>query len=202
MGTLGRLAGSSGLGEQRPEADARAAPAGAAAAQAAATAAKTHRASRLGPVGSCWPRRLAALFAAAAFAACTSATPQREAISTALAPLPIGPYSQAVRTGDVLWLAGQVGIDPSTGRLVEGGAAAEARQALENLGAVLAAAGFSFGDVVQAQVFLADIADFASVNPVYAERFEREPPARATVAVAALPGGARVEIQMVAVRRR
>jgi len=189
-----------------PETDARAAPAGAAAAQAAYG--RVPRASRLGLEnltphgGSCGPGRLAALLAAVALAACATGPPAREAISTALAPLPIGPYSQAVRTGDVLWLAGQVGIDPSTGRLVEGGTAAEARQALENLGAVLAAAGFSFGDVVQAQVFLADIADFSVVNPVYAERFEREPPARATVAVAALPGGARVEIQMVAVRRR
>ena len=145
---------------------------------------------------------LAALLSAAAAWSCAAAAHEREAIATAAAPLPIGPYSQAVRTGDVLWLAGQVGIDPRTGRLVEGGAAAEARQALDNLGAVLAAAGFSFADVVQAQVFLIDIADFAAVNPVYAERFEREPPARATLAVAALPAGARVEIQMVAVRRR
>jgi 2-iminobutanoate/2-iminopropanoate deaminase len=122
-------------------------------------------------------------------------------ISTPDAPQAIGPYSQAFRAGDTLYLAGQLGLDPATRELVAGGIQAETRRALENLKAVLAAAGFSLGEVVQAQVFLADLADFAAMNEVYATYFPADPPARATVQVAALPRGARVEIALVAVRK-
>ena len=122
-------------------------------------------------------------------------------VSTPNAPQAIGPYSQGFRAGDTLYLAGQLGLDPATRELVPGGIQAETRRALENLKAVLAAAGFSLGEVVQAQVFLADLADFAAMNEVYATYFPEDPPARATVQVAALPRGARVEIALVAVRK-
>lgn len=128
------------------------------------------------------------------------AGPEREVIRTDGAPAAIGPYSQAVRVGDTLYLAGQIGIDPATGAMVEGGVEAEARQALDNLGAVLEAAGFSFADVVQTQVFLADLEDYGVMNAIYAERFDGTFPARAAVQVARLPRDARIEILMVAVR--
>jgi 2-iminobutanoate/2-iminopropanoate deaminase len=134
-----------------------------------------------------------------AAAGCVS-VPAREVIATGKAPAAIGPYSQAVRLDDTVWLSGQIGIDPSTGRLVPGGVEAETRQALENCKAVLAAAGLSLADVVQAQVFLADMADYATVNAVYATYFPAAPPARAAVQVAALPRGARVEIMLTAAR--
>jgi 2-iminobutanoate/2-iminopropanoate deaminase len=114
------------------------------------------------------------------------------------APRPIGPYSQAIRAGDLLFTSGQVGIDFSTGKLAEGGVQAETRQAMENLRAVLKAAGSDFSRVVKSTLFLADMADFAEVNRVYGEFFASEPPARSTFQVAALPLGARIEIEMVA----
>lgn len=117
------------------------------------------------------------------------------------APAPVGPYSQGVLAGHTLYAAGQIGLDPTTGALVAGGVEAETRQALANLRAVLAAAEMDFSDVVQAQVFLADIADYGAMNAVYAEHFEAAPPARAALQVGALPLGARVEILMTAVRR-
>lgn len=122
-------------------------------------------------------------------------------IATAGAPRAIGPYSQAFRAGDTLYLAGQLGLDPETRELVPGGIEAETRRTLENLKAVLAAAGFSLAEVVQAQVFLTDLGDFEAMNRVYAEYFPRQPPARATVEVAGLARGARIEIALVAVRR-
>lgn len=139
------------------------------------------------------------------FASCTApergAEPaQREVIATEKAPAAIGPYSQAIRHGNTLYLAGQVGIDPATGKLVEGGLEDEARQAMDNLAAVLEEAGFSFDDVVEVQVFLADIEDFGAFNEVYAPYFGEGPPARAVVGVEALPIGARVEIKMTAVK--
>lgn len=124
----------------------------------------------------------------------------REVIATPGAPAAIGPYSQAVRAGPHLWLAGQIGIDPATGQLVPGGIEAETRRALENLEAVLAAAGLSPADVVAVQVYLADLDDFAAMNAVYAAVFDAAPPARATVEVGALPRGARVEIAAQAYR--
>jgi len=123
------------------------------------------------------------------------------AVSTSAAPLPQAHYSQAIVVDDTLYASGQIGTDPRTGEIVPGGTAAETRQALENLRQVLEAGGFSFADVAQAQVFLADMDDFADMNAVYAGYFPGSPPARAAVAVAALPKGARVEILLVARRR-
>lgn len=122
----------------------------------------------------------------------------RRVIETAGAPEAIGPYSQAVQVGGVLYLAGQLGMDPGSGELVQGGIESETRQALENLGAVLREAGFDFDDVVQSQVFLADLDEFQAMNAVYAEYFGEAPPARATVEAARLPRDARVEIMLTA----
>jgi 2-iminobutanoate/2-iminopropanoate deaminase len=115
--------------------------------------------------------------------------------SDSLSP-PVGPFSPAVRSAGLVLFSGQVGQDPKTGKLVEGGVEAEARQTFRNLEALLEAAGKSFGDVVRAGVFLTDIGDFGAVNAVYADAFERPFPARTTVAVAALPLGARIEIEL------
>lgn len=123
-----------------------------------------------------------------------------QVIVTDNAPKAIGPYSQAVRAGDTLYVSGQIAIDPATGEIVKGGIEAETRQALENLKAVLDAAGYSPENVVSCQVFLADIDDFAAMNKVYAGYFPRQPPARATVEVAELPRDARIEVSAVAVR--
>ena len=120
-------------------------------------------------------------------------------ISTNNAPAAAGPYSQAVRTGNLLFLAGQVGLDPATGSLVEGGVQAQTEQVMKNLGAVLAAAGATFANAVKTTVFLADIADFAAMNEVYGRYVTPHPPARSTFQVAALPRGALVEIEMIAV---
>lgn len=123
----------------------------------------------------------------------------RTIITTDSAPKAIGPYSQAVRAGDFLFLSGQIALDPKTGELVvEGGITGQTRRVMENLGAVLTAAGASFDRVVRTSIFLADLGDFAAVNAVYGEYFPENPPARATVQVAALPRGARVEIDCVA----
>lgn len=122
-------------------------------------------------------------------------------VSSGSAPRAIGPYSQAVesRGTRTLWLSGQIALDPATGELVKGDVVAQTERVLENLRAVLAAAGAGFEHVVRCTVYLADLGDFAQVNDVYARSFPREPPARATVQVAALPRGARVEIDAVAV---
>ena len=126
-------------------------------------------------------------------------------VSTPHAPGAIGPYTQAqvVRAGELEWLytAGQVGLDPKAGELVAGGAAEQAGQCMANLRAVLEAAGFVFADVVKTTIFLADMADFQDVNRVYGEAMGGALPARSTVAVAGLPRGARVEIDLVCVRR-
>lgn len=111
---------------------------------------------------------------------------------------PVGPFSQAIATDGFLFLSGQVGQEPATGKLVEGGVAAEAEQIFFNLSRVLAAAGKSLVDVVRVGIFLTDINDFAAVNEVYARHFSQPYPARTTVAVAALPLGAHVEIDLVA----
>jgi 2-iminobutanoate/2-iminopropanoate deaminase len=114
------------------------------------------------------------------------------------APAPIGPYSQAVRSGSFLFCSGQTPIDPATGELVPGDVAAQARQVMRNLEAVLGAANLGFADVVKTTIFLIDMADFGAVNGVYGGSFGEVPPARSTVAVAALPRNARVEIEMIA----
>jgi 2-iminobutanoate/2-iminopropanoate deaminase len=116
------------------------------------------------------------------------------------APRPLGPYSQAIGAGDLVFCAGQIGWDPAAGRLVAGGTLAEAEQAIRNLAAVLAADGLELSDVVKTTVFLADIADGAAVNGVYEHHFPEPRPARSTVAVAALPAGARFEIEAIATR--
>jgi 2-iminobutanoate/2-iminopropanoate deaminase len=124
----------------------------------------------------------------------------RQAVSTGNAPAPIGPYSAAIAVDRLVFCSGQVGIDPTTGSMVDGGIEAQAERALRNLAAVLDAAGVGFEDVVKTTIFLADIADFRAVNGVYARFVEDPPPARSTFAVAALPGGARVEIEAIAIR--
>jgi len=123
----------------------------------------------------------------------------RQVIHSAGAPAAVGPYSQAVRAGRLVYTAGQIGLDPATGRLVAPDVPAQTHQALANLRAVLDAAGTSLDRVVKSTVFLTDMADFAAMNAVYAGYFPSAPPARSTVAVAALPLGARVEIEVVAV---
>ncbi|PYR64314.1 MAG: reactive intermediate/imine deaminase [Acidobacteria bacterium] len=122
----------------------------------------------------------------------------RQAISSDGAPKAIGPYSQAIRAGQLLFLSGQVPLDPATGQLVGGDIAAQTRRVMDNLGAVLNAAGLSFADIVRTTIFLADINDFAAVNDVYGGYFNAPAPARATVQVARLPKDARVEIDAIA----
>ena len=121
-----------------------------------------------------------------------------EFVSTKDAPDAVGPYSQAVKVDGFVYTAGQVGLNPRTGKLVEGGVEAEAKQVLANLDAVLVAAGSGLAKVVKTTVFLADINDFQTVNTVYAEAFGDHRPARYTVQAGALPLGARVEIDAVA----
>ncbi len=122
---------------------------------------------------------------------------QRNVIQTQHAPAAIGPYSQAIRAGNLLFASGQLGLDPQSGKLQEG-VEAQARQALTNIQAVLQSAGSSINRVVKTTIFLADINDFAKVNAIYGEVFQQEPPARSTVQVAALPLGGLVEIEIVA----
>ena len=122
----------------------------------------------------------------------------KQAVSSPDAPKAIGPYSQAVRAGQLLFLSGQVPIDPATGLMIDGDIAAQTRRVFENLGAVLKAGGRSFADVVRTTVFLADMNDFAAVNEVYGQYFTEPYPARATVQVARLPKDARVEIDVIA----
>ena len=122
----------------------------------------------------------------------------KTAISSPDAPKAIGPYSQAVRAGQLLFLSGQVPLDPATGQMVTGDIATETRRVFENLGAVLKAGGRSFADVVRTTVYLADMNDFAAMNEVYGQYFSEPVPARATVQVARLPKDARVEIDLIA----
>jgi 2-iminobutanoate/2-iminopropanoate deaminase len=115
------------------------------------------------------------------------------------APKPVGPYSQALTAGGFVWASGQIGIDPASGELVKGDVEAEAEQALRNLSRVLAAAGTGLNRVVKTLLFITDMNDFGRVNSVYARYFQEPFPARSTVQVSALPKGARVEIEAVAV---
>jgi 2-iminobutanoate/2-iminopropanoate deaminase len=124
----------------------------------------------------------------------------RHAVATAGAPAAIGPYSQGIASGELVFCSGQIGLDPATGSLVEGGVEAQAERALRNLAAVLDAAGCSFGDVVKTTLFLADIGDVATVNAIYGRFMPDPPPARSTFAVGALPKGALVEVEAIAVR--
>lgn len=121
----------------------------------------------------------------------------RQIISTTNAPAAIGPYSQAVKVGTLLFTAGQIGLEPGSGLLVDG-IEGQTRQVMANLAAVLEAAGSSLGQVVKTTIFLADMADFSRVNAIYGEAFAKEPPARSTVQAAALPRGALIEIEAIA----
>ncbi len=125
---------------------------------------------------------------------------RNEAVLTSGAPAPIGPYSQAVRSGKELFCSGQIPLDPQTGELVAGDIGAQTQRVLDNLGAVLREAGFDYGDVVKTTIYLIDMQDFAAVNTVYERAFGAAKPARSTVAVAGLPRGARVEIDAIARR--
>ncbi len=123
---------------------------------------------------------------------------KRQVISTADAPKAIGPYSQAIRLEDFVYCAGQAGLDPATGNLVQGGIEAETRRVLQNLAAVLEAAGSSMKQVVKTTVFLTNMDEFQKMNAIYAEFFPTAPPARSTVQVSRLPKDACVEIEVVA----
>jgi 2-iminobutanoate/2-iminopropanoate deaminase len=122
----------------------------------------------------------------------------RQAVSTPSAPAAIGPYSQAVRAGSLLFVSGQIPIDPSTGTLIEGTLAEQTHRVLRNIGAILEAAGASFDRVVRTTVYLADMDDFAAMNEVYGSYFSTPAPARATIQAARLPKDARVEIDVIA----
>lgn len=121
----------------------------------------------------------------------------KTAITSPALPPPVGPFSQAIRVNGFLYLSGQVGLDPVTGKLVEGGVTAQTERVMRNLQAVLEAAGKGFDDVVRAGVFLTNMGDFAAMNQVYAKHFSQPYPARTTIAVVALPLGASVEIDLV-----
>jgi len=125
---------------------------------------------------------------------------RKEIIATEEAPNAIGPYSQAVRVGSLVFLSGQIPLDPKTGEVSKGDAAEQTRRIMENLGAVLRAAGVGFSEVVRSTIYLTNLADFGKVNEVYGSYFPSEPPARATVGVLSLPRGAAVEIDMIAHR--
>lgn len=121
-------------------------------------------------------------------------------ITTQQAPIPRGPYNQAIRVGDTIYVAGQMAIDPATNQIVEGDAAAQARRVFENIKAIVEEAGSSLSRVVKTTIFLADVNDVAAVNGVYAEFFTGTLPARSTVAVAALPGGgAKLQVDAIAI---
>jgi 2-iminobutanoate/2-iminopropanoate deaminase len=123
---------------------------------------------------------------------------RKEIIATEEAPKAIGPYSQAVRVGTLVFLSGQIPLDPKTGELVQGDIVEQTRRVMENLSAVLRASGVSLSEVVRSTIYLTNLGDFGKVNEVYASYFPTEPPARATVEVSALPRGASVEIDMIA----
>lgn len=122
----------------------------------------------------------------------------KEIFNTAKAPAPIGPYNQAVKAGNTLYVSGQIALSPQTGNLVDGSVSEEARQVLDNLSAVLDEAGYAFTDVVKTTIFLRDMGDFAAVNEVYGTYVTDQAPARETVAVAGLPKNVNVEISVIA----
>lgn len=132
--------------------------------------------------------------------ACQAPSTEKTVIQSEQAPKAIGPYSQAIQVGNHLYLAGQIAIDPQTNEFVEGGIKEQTKQVLKNIGAVLNKAGFGFEDVVQTQIFLLDMNDYATINEIYATYFSEVPPARAVVQVERLPKDALIEIMMVAVK--
>ncbi|MFN2542666.1 MAG: RidA family protein [Chthoniobacterales bacterium] len=123
----------------------------------------------------------------------------KKIISTSEAPAAVGPYSQAVRVGSTIYCAGQIPLDPKSGQIVSGGIEVQARRVLDNIAAVLRAEGLGFDNIVKTTIFLTDLADFQTVNEIYASYFNQAPPARSTVQVPALPKGARIEIEVIAV---
>ncbi len=135
-------------------------------------------------------------------AGCSTPDMKKEVILTDRAPKAIGPYSQAIRVGDTLYLAGQIAIDPTTGQMISGGIKAQTHQVLKNIQSVLFAAGFSMADVVQAQVFLKDLNEYGTMNAIYEEYFGENPPARAVVQVSRIPRDAQIEIMVIATKAR
>jgi 2-iminobutanoate/2-iminopropanoate deaminase len=125
--------------------------------------------------------------------------PMKKIISTSEAPAAIGSYSQAVRSGNFLFCSGQIPLDPKSGQMVSGDIATQTRRVLDNIGAVLKAEGLAFENIVKTTIFLTDLADFQTVNEIYGSYFKNQPPARSTVQVAALPKGAKVEIEVIGV---
>ena len=123
----------------------------------------------------------------------------KKIISTSEAPAAIGPYSQAVRSGNLLFCSGQIPLDPKSGQIVSGDIATQTRRVLDNIGAVLKAEGLTFENIVKTTIFLTDLSDFQIVNETYGSYFKQQPPARSTVQVSALPKGANIEIEVVAV---
>jgi 2-iminobutanoate/2-iminopropanoate deaminase len=123
----------------------------------------------------------------------------KKIISTSEAPAAVGPYSQAVRIGSTVYFAGQIPLDPKSGQIVSKDISEQTRRVLDNISAILKAEGLSFENIVKTTIFLTDLADFQTVNEIYASYFEQAPPARSTVQVAALPKGARIEIEAIAV---
>ncbi|MBN1592641.1 MAG: RidA family protein [Candidatus Coatesbacteria bacterium] len=122
----------------------------------------------------------------------------KEIISTSEAPAALGPYSQATSAGGFIFVSGQVAIDPKAGKLIEGTIVEQTRQIMKNIGAILEKAGASYSDIVKCDIFVTDLGQFKAINAVYAEFFESEPPARATIEVSALPLGVNVEIAAIA----
>lgn len=123
---------------------------------------------------------------------------EKKVIRTDNAPAPIGPYNQAIQYGDMLFVSGQIALDPATGELVQGDIQAETTMVMKNLEAVLAAAGMNFSNVIKSTIFLMDMGQFAQVNEIYGGYFSENPPARETVQVAGLPKGVNVEISVIA----
>jgi len=123
----------------------------------------------------------------------------KKIISTSEAPAAIGPYSQAVRNGNFLFCSGQIPLDPKSGQIVPGDIATQTRRVLDNVGAVLKAEGLNFENIVKTTIFLTDLGDFQTVNETYGSYFKQQPPARSTVQVSALPKGAKIEIEAIAV---
>ena len=125
--------------------------------------------------------------------------PMKKIISTSDAPAAIGPYSQGVRVGSTIYYSGQIPLDPKTGQIVSGGIDVQARRVMENVGGLLKAQGLNYDDIVKTTIFLADINDFQTVNEIYGSYFKQAPPARSTIQAGALPKGARLEIEVIAV---
>ena len=123
----------------------------------------------------------------------------KKIISTSDAPAAVGPYSQAVRAGSTIYCAGQIPLDPKSGQIVSGDISAQTRRVLDNVAAILKAEGLTFDNIVKTTIFLTNLGDFQTVNEVYGSYFRNQPPARSTVQVSALPKGANVEIEVIAV---